>query len=119
MKSINLEQGKSLNELEAFFLVVDKLIDEKLEQHPNTGIIFAKGEDNEARIKYRDVKKTLTTLYKFFAIKGCFSLGICKVCKKFDSSSSSTKEFGKCQGIQKHCYDSCANHSKTGGGYGL
>ena len=119
MDSLNLKKGKTISELEALFIAVDKLIDEKLEQNPKAGIIIGKGQSNEVRIRYVKLKKRLEILHKFFALKGCFSYGVCQTCSKFNTTSSSTKEFGVCQNRTVHCYDTCSEHSKIGGGFGV
>lgn len=50
MKSLNLKLGKHINELEALYIALDKLVDEKLKDNPKAGLIIAKGQPNETRV---------------------------------------------------------------------
>lgn len=122
MKSLNLDKGFELNELEAFLLLVDKLLDKRLEENPKAGIILAKDKPNETRIKYKDAKKTLNKLSSHFSQKGCLSFGICGSCSYFNTNGYTTKALGRCKlnaNKEMSAFDSCAGHSKSGGGFGL
>jgi hypothetical protein len=118
LKNLNESKGTTINELEAFLIVCEKLLEDKVKAGEK-GIIIAKGKPNQIKISYKRALKILGSLRALFGLRGCFSFGICKTCTQFDSSQSGTKDFGNCQGKRVHKYDSCSNHSKQGGGFGL
>lgn len=117
--SINLKNAIEVSELESFFLVIDKLLDKKLEENLKSGIVLNKGEQNELRVRYRNTQKTLKELSSYFGLKGCFSFGICGTCDSFNNSGYSCGHLGKCNGKEVHIYDTCNEHSTNGGGFGL
>ena len=119
MLSLNLNQRKHVSDLEKFFLVVDRMISSKIEENPKSGIVLNKGTDKELKVRYSTLKEVLECLHDSFAVRGCFSFGICETCDKFDNRGSTTKRFGKCNGKSVHCYDTCEHHSKDKGGFGL
>lgn len=121
--TLNEQKGKQISDLEALMILMDKLIYDKIEQKPKAGIILAKGKPNERRYRFTEAKKTLQVLRDYFGMKGCFSLGVCDTCKSFsrDSHASLSGAFGTCakNRCTYHCWDTCSNHSKQGGGYGV
>ena len=121
MQSLNLKFGKHINELEALYIALDKLVDEKLKDNPKAGLIIAKGQPSETRVRYAEIKTQLRALMNSYALKGCFSFGICKDCEKFNNRASSIGENGRCIISNKpvHQYDTCEHHSKETGGFGL
>lgn len=54
--TINEESGKQISDLEALFIVMNKLMDDKIEEKPNAGITIAKDRKNERRIRYTKAK---------------------------------------------------------------
>lgn len=119
MNSLNADKGKTVSELEAMFIALEKLLDKQIESGEGKGIIIAKGKPNEVRVKYTDVKKTLKKMNDYFGIKGAMSFGICKTCTSFDNRGSSVGYFGNCRGKTVHEYETCSQHSREGGGFGL
>ena len=119
--SINAKKGKTISDIEILFHILDKLMDEKLEENPKSGLIMNKGEKNEKRMKYTQAQDKLKALYTYFAEKGTFSIGCCETCSKWNSEMSSTGYLGKCSSNNKmcSCFDTCDNHSKKGGGFGI
>lgn len=119
--SINLDKGTCVSELESLLLVMDKLLQDKIQANPKSGVVFNKGEPNELRVKYTDAQRALKALRTTFGYKGAFSFGVCKTCKMFDTRAYSTGDLGKCT-LNKSIvggYDTCDKHSKSGGGFGL
>lgn len=118
--TLNEDKGCKISDLEALLIVMGKLMDDKIEEKPNAGITLAKGKPNERKIRYSEARKLLTQLSDYFGAKGCLSLGICDTCTSFNQSANANKAFGICRKTGAHCHrwDSCYNHSKTGGGYG-
>ena len=119
--SLNLDKGTCVSELEALIMVMDRLLQDKLQANPKSGIVFNRGEPNELKVRYADAQKALENLKSTFAYKGAFSFGICKTCKKFKNEGYSTGMLGKCS-LSKSVvggYDTCDKHSKSGGGFGL
>ena len=114
IKSINMEKGIELSELELFFLAVQNLIEEK-ESKGKKGKKFKNGQ----KISYKKVQAILYELKSYFGLKGCFSFGICGTCNRFENSISSNGMYGECKGQEKHAFDSCNEHGEQGGGFGL
>lgn len=121
ISSLNEDKGKTISDLEAVLLVLRKVLDDKLEEKPKAGITLAKGKKNERRIRYSEAKKLLAQMESYFAVRGCLSFGVCDTCKNFDQRAHGNKAFGTCKRKNTMCHrwDSCDNHSKSGGGYGL
>ncbi len=118
-KSINLDKGLTVSDLEATFMILYEMLDKRMEENPKAGMKL-ESNDNEIKMRYKDVKKTLKQIEKSFAYKGCFSFGICKTCDNFDSKMfSGKKSFGYCGDTMKHAFDTCSKHSESGGGFGL
>lgn len=77
---------------------------------------MAKGKPNEIRLKFIDMKRVLNSLSSKLGLEGSFSFGVCKTCTRYESLGGCT---GTCGSRNVHEYDSCAQHSKQGGGFGL
>ena len=120
MKSLNVDKNKTISDLEAFFIVVEKLIKEKTEQGAK-GIIIAKDQPNERKFTYVHAGLVLQNLINSAAIRGCFSFGTCYTCKRFDTNQYSQGFMGICNIDRKEhfVYDTCDKHSKEGGGFGV
>lgn len=118
--TLNEDKGKALSDLEALIIVMNKLLEDKIEEKPKAGITLAKGQPNERKIRYTEARKILRRLEFYFGSKGCFSLGVCQTCSSLDQSAHGNKAFGTCKKKDKHCHiwDSCPEHSKQGGGHG-
>lgn len=99
--------------------MVKRLLASRAEKNPNSGIVMAKGKPNELRLKYKDMLRVIASLEQKLAEEGCMSFGVCKTCNNFNQKASSSGFWGQCGGKLRHEYDSCENHSKTGGGFGL
>lgn len=121
VKGINEVKGKTISDLEAILVVFHKLLDDKLEEKPTAGITLAKDQKNEKKVRYSDVKVWLNELTDFFVVRGCFSIGVCDTCTNLNKAPHANKAFGTCKltGKTCHIWDTCPQHSKKGGGYGV
>lgn len=120
MEHLNIEKHKTISDYEAFFILVEKLIREKTEQGAK-GIIIAKGQPNERKFTYIHAAQVLQNLENSAAIRGCFSMGVCYTCMRYNSNMFSEHSMGVCSLDRKEhfCYDTCDKHSKEGGGFGV
>ena len=120
MNSLNKLKGKKINELELTLNALEKLVKDKIDVNPNSGFIMAKGQKNEARIKYTKVLENLKAIRDVHGLAGAFSIGICDNCTRFNKSGFSGG-FGKCRlnGTTQHRFHACLSHSKENGGYGV
>ena len=120
-ETLNEDRGTTVSDLEALIIVIGRLLDEKLEQKPKAGITIAKGKNNERRIRYSEAKVLLDRLENYFQSKGCFSIGVCQTCASLNQSAHGNKAFGTCVKTGKSCHvwESCSDHSKSGGGFGV
>lgn len=119
--TINEDKGKTISDLEALMVIMEKLLDEKIAAKPKAGITLAKGLPNERKIRYSEAKSILKYLAVHFGTQGCFSFGICATCTSFDSTSPENEFFGTCGKTGELCteWHTCYEHSVTGGGYSL
>lgn len=119
--TLNEEKGKIISDLEALLILMNKLLDDKLEQKPKAGITIAKGQPNEYRLRYKDAKSILKQMESYFGVRGCTSIGVCGTCIYFNPRPHANPAFGTCAKgqITRHRWDSCDQHSKEGGGYGV
>ena len=119
--TLNEHNGGTISDLELTLTAVKKLLRKRLEENPKAGLVMSRGKKNEARMRYRDMAKVIESLEAKLSLEGCFSMGVCKTCKKFNPKVSGKGCFGSCGNSDKlvHEYDSCADHSKKGGGYGV
>lgn len=121
MHSLNEDfESCTISDLEALFLLCDKLIDQKIESG-NKGLILNKDKSNEKKMSYKKAKMILKELYNIEATDGKFSLGICDTCASFDCSRHAPGIFGDCKRtrIKVSKYDTCINHSVKGSGFGI
>ena len=112
------------NELEIALRIAVKAIDQLIDQKPKGGLVVNRGQDTEAKMSYQQAKMCLKRIERRYAKQGAFSLGICGGCSYWNTASHITgdyKDFGVCKlsGKDTHRYDSCDNHSKENGGWGL
>lgn len=117
-RSLNEEAGTTISELEATLIMVKKLLKREIEAG-HKGLIIAKGKPNEVKLTYKRALKAVESIENCFEYKGCRSYGVCATCEKFDTAKFQDNEFGYCGSEMKHKYDTCPNHSKSGGGFGL
>lgn len=120
-KSLNAEKGKTISDLEAVLLLMDKMVQSKLNEKPKAGVTLCKGAKSERRLKYAEAKELVDSLLTYFGMKGCFSFGICGTCTAFDTRSHGNEDFGTCKVSRNtvHRFETCSEHSKKGGGFGL
>lgn len=112
------------NELEMALKIAIKAIDQLMVEKPKGGLIVNKGQDIEAKMSYKEAKLCIERIQRRFGVLGAFSFGICGCCTKWDTKPHGTahwKDFGTCalSKATTHRYDSCNNHSKENGGWGL
>ena len=117
--SLNQSKGTTINELELTLIALKKLLKQKVAASPSAGLRLNKGQPNEAKLKYKDMITVLDSLQGKLSMEGCFSLGICKTCTRFNPRASGRGCFGLCKDKVVHEYYSCDQHSKKGGGYGV
>ena len=119
MDSLNERKGTTVSKLELTLHLATKALQRIVDDNPKAGVIVAKGQPNEARMKYSEAIQMMKVLDDYFALKGCKSFGICGTCTKFDNTGRTPDWFGTCGGKEVHAFDTCPQHSKRGGGYGL
>lgn len=112
------------NELEMALRIAKKAIDQLIEQKPKGGLVVNKGTDVESKMSYKEAQQCLKRVERKYSVQGAFSLGICAGCTHWSTATHVTadyKDFGTCRlsGRDTHRYDSCDNHSKENGGWGL
>lgn len=112
--SINLQENNKLNDLEMFFLLTQELLQQRIKSG-RKGKKWASGD----KISYKKAQGVLFELSTYFGLRGAFSFGICANCSHFDNTSTATGCLGTCKGREKHCFDSCNEHSYNTGGFGL
>lgn len=118
--TLNEDKGNTISDLEALFIVLKKCVNDKVTAGSPSGMVLARGQKNERKIKYTEAQKLLAELESYFGVRGCFSLGICDTCSFFNQAGHGNKAFGTCQRSDRmvHRIDSCVNHSRDGGGFG-
>lgn len=114
IRSLNMDKGNQISDLELFFLVAQELIQDKV-KNGRKGKKFG----SEYKMSYKKAQGILNDLHSYFAMKGCFSFGTCETCEKFGNGISSTGILGTCKGQEKNWCDTCNEHSIKGGGFGL
>jgi len=112
------------NEIQMFLKCAKKALQLQIDERPKSGLIVNKGTDQEARMRYVEAMTCIEKLETMFAVSGALSLGICHSCSYMDKRGHSSRHdcIGQCKlnkGKFVHDYNSCAQHSKEGGGYGL
>lgn len=112
------------NELEMALKIAMKAIDKLMAEKPTGGLIVNKGQDIEAKMSYREAKLCLERIQRRFGGLGAFSFGICGECTHWNTAAHDTGkwgDYGTCKLSKKHMhrYDSCEDHSKENGGWGL
>lgn len=119
--TLNEDKGCVISDLEALFVVIEKLFHDKLEEKPKAGITLAKGKPNERKIRYKEASKLFTELRAYFELKGAVSIGNCQTCTLWKNNGSGTGFYGTCtkNNTSKHAFDNCLSHSTKGGGYGV
>ena len=117
--SLNEDKDCQISDLEALLIVCEKLLNDKLEQKPKAGITLAKGKSNERKISYKEAKILLKLLGAYFGYKGCISIGVCQTCDYFEDAGRRGIGMCKKNGSICHIWDTCKQHSKEGGGYGV
>lgn len=114
ISSLNIDNNLDVSNLEALFVVTQDLLQDKIDQG-------RKGRrlKNGQKFRYDELQGVLRLLHSYFALKGCFSFGVCETCEKFGNGISSTGTLGMCKGQEKNWCDTCNEHSREGGGFGL
>lgn len=119
INSLNQTQGTTINALELALYMAEKSMNKVVQENPKAGLIVAKGQENEARLRYTEAIQVMKMVKDYFASKGCFSFGICLNCAKFKNTGTTPKYFGHCGEKSVHAFDTCPQHSKRTGGFGL
>lgn len=97
-----------MSDLEAALLIVGKLLSKRIKENPKSGYILNKGEENETRLRYSKVKSCIDSLCTKLSMDGCFSIGICKNCRRFNPKASTTGFLGSCNNTKiVHEYSTC------------
>lgn len=113
-----------MNELEMFLKITNKAINQLIEQKPKGGLVLHKGTPTESKMSYQEALVCLQRIDRMFRLRGAFSFGICGGCSNWNPSAHNTGDWGDigtCRLTQKatHRYESCDNHSRQNGGWGL
>lgn len=114
VNSLNIDKGIPCSDLELFFLLVQELLKEK-KAAGEKGKKFSQDD----KLSYKKAQGILFDLHSYFALKGCFSFGPCETCSRFGNAVSTTGIIGECKGQERHCFETCSEHSVEGGGFGL
>lgn len=114
ISSLNINNNLDVSNLEALFLVTQDLLQDKIDQGKK-----GRRLRNGQKFRYDELQGVLRLLHSYFALKGCFSFGVCETCEKFGNGISSTGTLGMCKGQEKNWCDTCNEHSREGGGFGL
>lgn len=116
MEHLNVGKGRAISDYEAFFILAEKLIKEKIDQG-SKGIVIAKGQKNEKKFTYTQAALVLQRIESTEAMQGKFSFGVCQTCHYYSCSSYTAGILGVCKlDNKKHdCFESCDKHSKEGG----
>ena len=114
ISSLNIDNGLDVSNLEALLLVTQDLLQDKIDQGKK-----GRRLRNGQKFRYDELQGVLRLLHSYFALKGCFSFGVCETCEKFGNGISSTGTLGMCKGQEKNWCDTCNEHSRKGGGFGL
>ena len=114
ISSLNIDNNLDVSNLEALFLVTQDLLQDKIDQGKK-----GRRLRNGQKFRYDELQGVLRLLHSYFALKGCFSFGVCETCEKFGNGISSTGTLGMCKGQEKNWCDTCNEHSREGGGFGL
>lgn len=113
-KSLNIEKGYTASELELLLLICQGLIQQKIKEGKK-----GKRFENGQKMSYKQAQGVLNGLYSQYAVAGKFSFGTCSTCDMFLNSMSSEGYMGTCKGRDCFAFDSCNEHSQSGGGFGL
>lgn len=121
MDSTNSNHSQAtISELEVLLVACDRILRKQIKEGKK-GIVLAKGKDNEIKLSYKDLQKTIIKLRDYFGYKGAISIGICATCDSFSTKGHNNKCFGNCtcnSNKTVHEFDTCDKHSTNGGGYG-
>nr|DAJ99820.1 MAG TPA: hypothetical protein [Caudoviricetes sp.] len=119
MDSLNEQKGTTVSKLELTLHMAKKALQRVVNENPKAGVIVAKGKKNETRLRYSEAIQVVEMIDDYFAMKGCKSFGICGTCTKFNNKGKTPDWFGVCGGKEVHVFDTCQQHSRKGGGFGL
>ena len=110
IRSLNMDRGNKICDLELFFLVVQELIQEQVENGSK-----GKKLSPENKMSYKKAQGVLFNLHSYFGLKGCFTLGTCSTCEKFQNGAYSHGLIGQCKGKERYWCESCDEHSSIEG----
>lgn len=109
-----LGKGRKPNEVEKLLVLAKHLIERDMKDG-FVGRSIPCGDD-KLKVKHENALRTLDRLYSHLGYMGCFTHGLCKTCKEFDTSTTTTKNFGTCR-LHKdkfvHMYNTCDQHDKS------
>lgn len=101
-----------MNEVEKTFLVLQKIIQGKIDDNPKAGIIVNKGQKDEVRIRYKDLLERVESLkYHVVDRNSLDRYNTCEYCGYFDQTGY-TKNHGRCK-----CPEPCSNAGRCMGIY--
>lgn len=114
IQSINMARGNKICDLEGFFLVIQELLQEQVENGKKGKILSP-----EYKMSYKKARGILFDLHSYFGLKGCFSYGTCDTCERFQNGAYTHGIMGTCGGQEKFWCDACNKHTQETGGFGL
>lgn len=107
MKPIN----EPVSDLDMVFLALYNLLNEKIEDEPNKGIVYSKGNPNQRRATWKEIIIMAHALEDFFSLRrqrtGCRE---CQMCRHWESISKASPHMGQCKKKRVepvHAYSSC------------
>lgn len=96
--------GKVVNQLEMLFRCCEKALKDKPEK---AGL-----KSGKTKMKYSEALVMVGVLKDYFALRGAFSIGICKDCTKFSTNRMlSKKSLGHCGDNVVSMFDNCPSHN--------
>lgn len=107
MKSPN----EPVSDTDMVFLALYNLLYERIENEPNKGIVFSKGNPNQRKATWKELIIMAHALEDFFIFRkqrtGCKE---CQLCKHWVSVSQASPHMGRCnkKGVEPvHAFSSC------------
>ena len=100
-----------VSDMDMVFLALYNLLYEKIEDEPNKGIVFSKGNPNQRKATWKELIIMAHALEDFFTFRrqrtGCKE---CQLCKQWTSVSQASPHMGRCnkKGVEPvHAFSSC------------
>ena len=100
------------NELQALLISLKMFATREYAKNPKGGVKTKVGS-----LSFESIANGVAKLESYFGVRGCFSIGICLTCDKFNTKGHTSLHacFGTCPLTLStiHAYDSCNQHHAT------